>query len=82
MLCGLLGILCPQVDAFYYPNRADLTQHVEVLDVGSVEECRRIVYQLALENNDPDMVRGDYECGVNPSNETFGGIRVYEETVR
>jgi hypothetical protein len=82
MLCSLLGIFCPQVDAFFYPNRLDLTQHIEILDVGSVEDCRRVVYALAAENNDPGMIRGDYECGVNPRDETFGGLRVYEETVR
>jgi hypothetical protein len=80
-LCAFLGIACPQVDAFYYPNKHDLTVHREVLDVGSVDACRDAVFALSAENGDPDMLRGDYECGVGPK-DSFGRIPVYEETVR
>ncbi len=82
MLCELFGFWCPQVDAFYYPNRTDLSEVVEFIDVGSVEDCRRVVKVAAAQRNDPDLVRGDYECGINPSGESFGGMKVYEETVR
>jgi hypothetical protein len=82
MFCELLGLWCSQVDAFYYPNRNDLTEVVEFIDVGSVDECRRVVRAAAAERNDPDLVLGDYECGVNPTGGSFGGMKVYEETVR
>jgi hypothetical protein len=78
MLCALFGIWCPQVDAFYYPNRANLSEHVEFLDVGSVDQCRKIVFMAAAENEDPQMRLGDYECGVGP----MGHSGVYRETVK
>ena len=81
MICSFLGLMCPQVDAFYYPDRGNLTEHVEWLDVGSVEECRLIVFKAAAENGDPNMQLGDYECGVGPTG-TFGDLKVYKETVR
>ena len=82
MICGLLGLWC-QVDAFYYPDRNDLTVHQEFLDVGSIQDCRDIVYEAAAANGDPDMSRGDYECGVGPRSAEFGeGLRVYRETVK
>jgi len=81
MLCSILGLWCPQIDAFYYPNRADLTIHEAFLDVGSVEQCRSVVYDRANQNNDPNMIVGDYECGIDP-HDTFGTITVYRETVK
>ncbi|WVX49023.1 hypothetical protein ROLI_021080 [Roseobacter fucihabitans] len=81
MLCAVLGILCTQVDAFYYPDKNDLTVHEEFLDVGSVEQCRVIVQRAAAENGDPNLTRGDYECGVDPTG-SFGDMKVYKETVR
>lgn len=82
MLCDLLGVLCPQVDAFYYPNKFDLTEVVEFLDVGDVQSCREIVFAAAYQRGDVGMVRGDYECGVNPTGSTFGSMKVYKETVK
>jgi hypothetical protein len=82
MLCDLLGLFCPQVDAFYYPNRSDLTEVIEFIDVGTIDECRRVVRAAASERGDPSLSRGDYECGVNPTGSNFGAMKVYEETVR
>jgi len=81
MLCSLLGLFCPQVDAFYYPDRNDLQVYEEYLDVGSIDDCRKIVFEAAARNNDADMERGDYECGVGPTG-SYDGIRVYEETLK
>jgi len=82
MFCAILGLLCgPQVDAFYYPNSNDLTVHAEFIDVGSIENCRSVVYAEAANNGDPTMALGDYECGVGVSDK-YGSLRVYEKTVR
>jgi len=81
MLCALFGVWCPQVDAYYYPDRNDLSVHEVYLDVGSVENCRGIVYDAAARRGDPRMKRGDYECGVNPRR-SLGTLTVYEETVQ
>ena len=81
MLCSLFALLCPQVDAYFYPDRSNLTEHIEFLDVGSVEDCRQIVFAAAAERGDPEMQRGDYECGIDPRS-SFGSLKVYKETVR
>lgn len=82
MLCAILGIWCDQVDAFYYPNRNDLMVFEVVYDVGDIDACRAAVYALAAERGDPQLVRGDYECGVGPTDKSLGDIRVYKETVK
>lgn len=81
MLCALLGIWCDQVDAFYYPDANNLLVHQEFLDVGSVERCREVVYAAAAINEDPNLERGDYECGIGPQSK-FGDLTVYKETTR
>lgn len=53
-----------KVDAFYYPDRNDLSSDRRQLNVGSVETCRDWVDEQAQEFGDVDMLRGDYECGI------------------
>ena len=73
----------PRVDAYYYPDRTDLSEYDVAYDVGSVEACREWVEDKAFENNDQRLERGDYECGIDPEkNSSFGGLTVYRETVR
>lgn len=52
------------VNAFYYPDKNDLTVDVRSLGVGSLEACRDWVDEQASAQNDGAMIRGDYECGV------------------
>lgn len=70
-----------EVDAYYYPSRENLTVHQASRDVGSVEDCRRWVYATAASNGDPNMMRGDFECGVGRL-ESEMGFNVYRITVR
>lgn len=70
-----------QVDAYYYPNRNDLSVYEVKYDVGSVEACRDWVYAQAARNNDSNVERGDYECGIGPKKK-IGDLTVYDETVR
>ncbi len=81
MLCSLFGFWCDQIDAFYYPNKSDLSQYEVHRDVGSVDECRRLVNNAAFNNGDPGLRRGDYECGIGPTG-MLGDITVYKETVK
>ncbi|MEO8531328.1 MAG: hypothetical protein ABI459_08890 [Deltaproteobacteria bacterium] len=81
MFCAIFGFWCPQVDAFYYPDRNDLSVYETFVDVGSVESCRDVVFAAAAGKGDPNLERGDYECGVGPTGDEFGGMKVYEETV-
>ena len=70
-----------QVDAFYYPDRMNLQIEHSALDIGTVEDCRDWVYYEAAVNNDTNITRGDYECGIGWL-ESFGGINVYRITVQ
>lgn len=72
-----------QVDAYYYPDRSDLTKHESARDIGSLENCRDWIFDAAARRGDPDMLRGDWECGIGPKTRSdFGGLTVYRRTVR
>lgn len=52
-----------------------------MLDVGSVENCRMLVRMIASARGDPEIRRGNYECGVGYLREV-GRLRIYRNTVR
>lgn len=71
------------VDAFYYPDRADLTISQKMPDVAGVAGCRESVRYMASVNKDPQLLRGDYECGVGRIDSSeYAGVNVYRLTVR
>jgi hypothetical protein len=70
-----------RVDAFYYPDRSNLTVHRVSYNLGSIGNCRAWVLTEAAHNNDPGLARGDYECGVGEI-EKMGDLTVYRITVR
>ncbi len=53
------------INAIYYPDINNLTNDVRNLDIGSIEACRNWAEERAIENEDPNMLRSDYECGVS-----------------
>jgi hypothetical protein len=55
-----------QIDAYYYPDRSDLSEWQIRPNVGSIEACRSWAYSIAAQNGDPGISRGDYECGIDP----------------
>jgi hypothetical protein len=69
------------VDAFYYPNRNDLTFHLAGYDFQTVQACREWIFRIANQNGDPNILRGDYECGIGKIR-NFGDIGVYRDTVK
>jgi hypothetical protein len=69
------------VDAVYYPNRSDLGDFLSQRSLTSVQECRNWAYSIAASRGDPNLIRGDYECGVEQI-DSFGGLSVYRLTVR
>lgn len=69
------------VDAYYYPNRANLVDVRYNKGLGSVQECRNWVRTLAASQGDTGIVRGDYECGVQVI-DFVAGIPVYRITLR
>jgi hypothetical protein len=69
------------VDAFYYPNRSDLTAHMEMTGFDDVDACRIWVRRTAVAHGDALLMRGDYECGVGKIESDYG-LNVYRITVR
>lgn len=69
------------VDAFYYPDRSDLSDWREARNLTSSEECRDWVYAAAASNNDPGLQRGDYECALGKPYD-YSGMAVYRATIR
>ncbi len=67
------------VDAFYYPNRNDLSDFRKVSGLQSVDECRDAVSSMAATYNDSSFTRGDYECGIEIV-DNFYGMNVYRTT--
>ena len=70
------------VDAFYYPDRQNLSVDVRRLGIATVSECRAWVAAQAASRNDPGIQRGSYECGVGFQYLFAGNLRVYRRTVR
>lgn len=70
-----------EVDAFYYPNKNDLTIHFESKGYDSIEDCRSWVKSYAYSVNDQYLTKGDYECGVGYL-EDYHGINIYRLTLR
>ena len=63
---------------FLYPNRDDLTTHVEIGTFGSLEQCRD-----AVRANKAYSENADYECGLNCRDELGpGGPLVCKKTER
>ncbi len=68
------------VDAYFYPNRSDLTVHLERSGLASVTECRAWVQREAEKRQDAQMLRGDYECAVGRLQSSYG-MNVYRLTI-
>ena len=69
------------VDAYYYPDRYRLGRYIFVEGLQTVDDCRAWVSSQARLYNDPSIVRGDYECGIQKL-ETWNGLSVYRMTVK
>lgn len=69
------------VDAFFYPDRNDLSQHFEMRDLSSIQKCRDWAISMAAAQGDPYQERSDYECGVGRVG-SFGSVGVYRLTIR
>ena len=69
------------VDAFYYPNIANMSDYRTQKNLKDISECREWVYQMAGINGDPSLRKGDYECGVGKP-ETRYGLNVYRITIK
>ncbi len=69
------------VDAFYYPDKSNLNISLENHDVGGLVQCRAWANSAAAKENDPQLQRGDYHCGVRYP-DAQGSLNTYRLTVR
>ena len=69
------------VDAFYYPDKNNLTISTDNFDVGGLAQCRIWASSAAAKRNDPQLERGDYECRVGYLT-SQGSLKGYRLTVR
>ena len=69
------------VDAYYYPNRSNMSDYRIQKNLSDPSACRDWVYQMAAMNRDPSLIRGDYECGVGKPKSKYG-LNVYRITIK
>ena len=75
------GCLWDEWEGFIYPNKHDLTRHVNIGKFKSLEACRAAAMNALRAMN--SLGSGDYECGLNcKANTDLGGIKVCEKTER
>ena len=70
-----------RVDAFYYPDKNNLSISLENHDVGGLAQCRTWVNSVARKQKDPQLERGDYHCRVGHL-DAQGSLNSYRLTVR
>ncbi len=67
---------------FFYPDKDNLSNHVETGLFDSLEECRDATTAYAEDLGIPRS-RYDYECGLNcKAEDSTGGLYVCEETTK
>lgn len=71
-----------KVDAFYYPDKNNLSKAVAGHGFATVEQCRAFVHAQANAHNDQMTRRGDYECGIGKMQDLGDGLTMYRLTVR
>ena len=75
------GCFKEEWEGFVYPNKNNLSEHINIGSYKSLKECR--VSAINALNKISSVSAGDYECGLNcESKSSMGGIKVCEKTER
>lgn len=75
------GCFREEWEGFVYPNKNNLSEHINIGSYKSLEECRASAVNAL--NKISSVSAGDYECGLNcESRSGMGGINVCEKTAR
>lgn len=75
------GCFKEEWEGFIYPNKNNLSEHINIGSYTSLEECR--VSAIKALNKISSVSAGDYECGLNcESKNSMDGVKVCEKTER
>jgi len=75
------GCFKEEWEGFVYPNKNNLSEHINIGSYKSLEECRASAINAL--NKISSVSAGDYECGLNcESRSGMDGIKVCEKTER
>ncbi len=66
---------------FYYPDKNNLTEHVQSPELKSLEECRSWVKFTQIPLHNPSGSGYDYECGKNCRFDNGSGFYICQETL-
>lgn len=69
------------VDGVFYPDRYDLSVYEKADGFADLDSCRDWAENKSREMGDPNVAKGDYECGFGFIRD-FSGLSVYRNTVR
>lgn len=71
-------------EGFVYPDKGNLLKSQPIGVYASLGECRLAARRALAELfQDPQLERGDYECGLNcDDGSRYGGVKVCKETTR
>ena len=72
---------CDSYQVTVYPNKDNLTNHVTIEGLDSLESCRNTAKKMILEKG---YANPDYECGINCKKEVdvYGDLYICEDTTR
>lgn len=75
------GCFKEEWEGFIYPNKNNLSEHINIGTYKSLEECRASAINAL--NKISSVSAGDYECGLNcKSKSSMVGIKICERTER
>lgn len=78
---AVIGCFKEEWEGFVYPNKNNLTEHINIGTYKSLEACRASAIDAL--NKTSSASAGDYECGLNCELRSgMSGIKVCEETER
>lgn len=78
---AISGCFNEEWEGFVYPNKNNLSEHIDIGSYKTLEECR--VSAINALNRTSSVADGDYECGLScESRNGMSGYKVCEKTER
>lgn len=74
------GCFNEEWEGFVYPNKYNLSEHINIGSYKSLEECR--VSSINALSKLSSVSTGDYECGLNCESRSGISIKICDKTER